>query len=301
MSSSRLDRQYEANEHAGLAKQAYTADRLDEAIAHIGRAIAVLRALLATEPADAQTERLLAGQLENRAGILGSLGSYPQAIADASEALRIYQRLEADWPSMAALRATAQGRLGRMLAFAGPQADATAGSAREHAAAAVRTYRELVATDPAQRSGLAHMCRLEGDVLLVLDGAASSGSLAAYAAAVAAFRELGPQLSDPDQRVFAEAALRLAYGLGEAERLDEAHDAAREAVEQQQALAAGGDGANADYVRALYLLGTLGRELDDPEGEQSLVDAAYVISVMTLDGKPLPADVAAMRDQLEGV
>jgi len=49
-------------------------------------------------------------------------------------------------------------------------------------------------------------------------------------------------------------------------------------------------------VRALSLLGSVQRALGDPEAEQSLVDARYLIT--RLSG-PLAPDIAEIRDWLD--
>jgi hypothetical protein len=57
-----------------------------------------------------------------------------------------------------------------------------------------------------------------------------------------------------------------------------------------------GVGVHHYFARALYLLGVSRRLLDDPEWEQPLVDARYVVSLLP---EPLPDDLAAIREHLD--
>ncbi|MEU7874787.1 hypothetical protein [Dactylosporangium sp. NPDC049140] len=294
MQPTRYDREREANELAGMATQAHAAGRLDEALAHADGAVAAAEAIVSAHPADAQARWMLAGQLYNRAGVHNTLGDHVAAGGDAQRSFEIYQRLAALAPPCIPQRADAQARLARALAFAATRPGVSAVSAREHAEAAVQTYRELVAYDAAQRPGLARVYYLQGEVHRALDGEGTPGSIAAYAAAAAEYRALGP-VSPADRLSFADAVMRLAYGYAEAEALDEARDAATEAVDQY-ALVARETGLHENYPRALSLLGMVQRMLGDPEAEQSLVDARYLITRLH---EPLAPDLAEIRDWLD--
>ncbi|WP_043511733.1 MULTISPECIES: hypothetical protein [unclassified Actinoplanes] len=136
MQQSRHDLERQANDLAGMAARAHAAGRPDEALAHAGRAVAVVEAIVAAHPADAQAHWVLAGQLYNRAGIHESLGDFAAAAVDAARSFEIYQRLAAVAPLCLPQRADAEARLARTSAFAGAQQGVDAGPTREHAAAA---------------------------------------------------------------------------------------------------------------------------------------------------------------------
>src|SRR5690348_1707174 len=118
MQPTRYDLEREANEWAGKATRAHAAGRLDEALAHADRTVAVVEAIVSAHPADAQARWVLAGQLYDRAGIHNSRGDDVAAAGDAGRAFEIYRSLSAVASQYLPQRADAQARLARALAYA---------------------------------------------------------------------------------------------------------------------------------------------------------------------------------------